>query len=117
MKDEKYRKLSDHCCYTGKYRGTAHSICNSKYSVPKKIIIVFLIGSNYYYHLIMKKLAEEFKKEFACLGDNAEKYITFTVSIEKEVTKIGKSGNYRQDLWQVCEGLQRAKCKLGHDDK
>ena len=117
MKDEKYRKLSDHCCYTGKYRHTAHSICNSNYNVPKKILIVFLIGSNYYYHLIIKKLAEEFKKEFTCLGDNAEKYITFTVSIEKVVTKIGKSGNYRQDLWQVCEGLQRTKCKLGHDDK
>ena len=27
----------------------------------------------------MKELAEEIKKQFICLGDNAEKYITFTV--------------------------------------
>ena len=27
----------DHCHYTGKYRGAAHSIRNLKYSVPKII--------------------------------------------------------------------------------
>ena len=32
--DKKYCKVRDHCCYTGKYRGASHSICNSKYSVP-----------------------------------------------------------------------------------
>ena len=34
-KDNKYGKVRDHCHYTGKYRGTAHRICNLKYSVPK----------------------------------------------------------------------------------
>ena len=36
LKDKKYSKVRDHCHYTGKYKGAAHSICNLKYSVPKK---------------------------------------------------------------------------------
>ena len=37
-------------------------------------------------------MAEEFKKQFTYLRENPEKYITFTVSIEKEVTRINKNG-------------------------
>ena len=36
LKDKKYRK--DHCHYKGEYRGTAYSICNLKYSVPKTLL-------------------------------------------------------------------------------
>ena len=41
-------------------------------SVPKESSIVFHNGSNYDYHFIIKKLAEEFEKQFTCLGDNTE---------------------------------------------
>ena len=92
LKDEKYCKVRDHCHYAGEYRDAAHSICNLKYSVPKKIPIVFHNGLNYDYHFIIKKLEEEFKKQFTCLGENTEKYISFTVPIEKEVTRIDKNG-------------------------
>ena len=37
-------------------------------------------------------LAEEVIKQFTCLGENTEKYITFTVPIEKEVRRIEKNG-------------------------
>ena len=46
MKDKKYRKVCDN----------------------------FHNGSNYDYHFIIKDLAEEFKKQFICLGENNEKY-------------------------------------------
>ena len=36
----------------------------------------------------MKELVEKFKKQFTCLGENNEKYITFTVPTEKEVERI-----------------------------
>ena len=36
--DKKYRIATDHFHYTGEYRGAAHSICNLKYSVPKKFL-------------------------------------------------------------------------------
>ena len=54
VKDKKYCKVRDRCHYTGEYRGAAHSICNLKYSVPKKIPISFHYGSNYSYHFIIK---------------------------------------------------------------
>ena len=60
--------------------------------MPKKIPIVFHNGSNYDCHVIIKELAEQFKKQFTCLGENTEKYIVFTVLIEKEVTRIEKNG-------------------------
>ena len=92
LKDKKYRKVRDHCHYTGEYRGAVYSICNLKHSVPKKIPIVFHNGSNNDYHFIIKELAEEFKKQFTCLGENTEKYITFTVPIQKEVTRTDING-------------------------
>ena len=74
------------------YRGVAHRICILKYSVPKTILIVFHNGFNYDYHFIIKELAEEFKKQFTCIGEKTEKYITSTVPIEKEVLGIDKNG-------------------------
>ena len=100
MKDKKYRKVRDHCHYTGEYRGTVHTICNLKYSVPKKIPIVFRNGSNYDYNFIIKELAEEFKKQFSCLGENTEKYITFTVSIKK-IYLTHYNLLIVRDLWQL----------------
>ena len=48
-KTKKYRKVRDHCHYTGEHRGAAHSICNLKNNVPKKIVLAFHNGSNYDY--------------------------------------------------------------------
>ena len=42
LKDKKYRKVRDHCHYTGKYRGAAHVICSLKFRVPKKNSYSFL---------------------------------------------------------------------------
>ena len=61
-------------------------------SIPEKIPIVFHNGSNYDYHFTMKEPIEEFKKQCTCLGENTEKYITFTVPIEIEVTRNAKNG-------------------------
>ena len=92
-KNKKCQKVRDHCHYTGKYRGAAHDICNLRHIIPKEIPVVFYNGSTYDYHFIIKELAEEFKGEFECLGENTEKYITFSVPIKKEITKKDKNGN------------------------
>ena len=76
-----------------------------KYSILKKSPIVFHNGSNYDYHFIIKELAEEFKKQFTCLEESTEKYITFmTSSLSNLVNNLS-------------EGIYRTKCKFGHGDK
>ena len=139
MKDKKHHKVRDHCHFTGEYRGTAHSICNLKYSVPKKIPIVFHDGSNYDYHFIKKQFPEEFKTQFTCLGENTEKYITFIVPVEKEVTRVDINGdevtknisNILQFMDSTrfmasslsnlvnnfAEEIHKIKCKYEHNDK
>ena len=64
LKDKKYYKVRDHCHYTGEYEGASHRICNLKYSVPKKVPIVFHNGSNYDYHFIINELKEKLKKNY-----------------------------------------------------
>ena len=69
-----------------------HSIYNLKHIVPEKCSIIFHNGSNYDYYFTIKELAEEFKNQFVCLGENTGKYTTSTVPIEKEVARIDKNG-------------------------
>ena len=78
-----YQKVRDHCHYTGKFRGAAHHICNLRNKVSKKIPVVFHNGSTYDYFII-KQLAEDFKAQFEWLGENTEKYITFSVPIKED---------------------------------
>ena len=36
-KDKNHRKVREHCHYTGRYRGTAYSICNLKFNLSNEI--------------------------------------------------------------------------------
>ena len=83
--DKKNYKVRNHCHYMGKYRGAAHNICNLRYKVPKEIPIVFHNGSTYDYHFIIKELVKGFQGNFECLGENTEKYITFSVPLKNKI--------------------------------
>ena len=83
--DEKNYKVRDHCHYTGKCRGAAHNMCNLRYKTPKEIPVAFHNGSTYDYHFINKELVKEFDGNFECLGENTEKYITFSVPMKKKI--------------------------------
>ena len=85
LERKKNNKVRDHCHYTGKYRGAAHNVCNLRYKVPKEIPVVFHNGSTYDYHFIIKELVKEFDGNFNCLGENTEKYITFSVPLKKKI--------------------------------
>ena len=84
--DENYqnrRKVKDHCHYTGEFRGAAHSNCNLNYKITEDIPII-ICNVSYNTHFIINQLAEESKGELNCIGENMEKYITFSVKIKKE---------------------------------
>ena len=71
-KTKSYRKVIDHCHYTGKYRGAARSIYNLKFNVPNESLVAFHNGSNYDLHFIIKKLSNKIKIKFECLGEAQE---------------------------------------------
>ena len=121
--DKKHYKVRDHC--PGKYRGAAHDICNLRYKIPKENPAVFHNGSTYDYHFIIKELLKEFDGNFECLGENTEKYITFSIPIKKKIEnknieitcKIKFIDSYRfmpmplsKLIDKLSEGLHNNKC-------
>ena len=46
------------------------------------------------YHFIINQLAKKFDGWFECLGENTEKYITFSVSVDKKLDN-GKTVTYK----------------------
>ena len=116
LKDKKYCKVKDHYHFTGEYRGAMHSICNLKYSVSKTIRIAFHNGSNYDYHFIIKKSVEELKIQFTCLGKKTVKYITFTVRIRKEVTRIDKNEEeVTKNISYILQLIDSARLMAAHN--
>ena len=100
------------------------SICNLRYKIPKAIHVVFHNGFTYNYSFIIKELAQEFEGQFEYLGENTEKYITFSVPIKKELDnskpityKIKFIDSFRfmssslaNPVDNLSEGLHRDKC-------
>ena len=60
--DENYKNkmIKDHCHYTEKFRGAAHSKCNLNYKVLKDIPVI-IHNASYDTHFIINQLAEELK--------------------------------------------------------
>ena len=91
------------------------------------------------YLIIIKELAEEFKGQFTCLGENTERYITFSILTKNEVTRINKKEekvtktiSYRLQFIDsarfmirtfsslvnnLAKGIHETKSKYGHDSK
>ena len=100
--DKKHHKVRDNYHYTGKYRDAAHNICNLRYKVPKEIPVVFHNGSTYDYHFITKELIKELEGSFDCLGENTEKYITFSVPLKKKIENKNLEITYKIKFIDSC---------------
>ena len=67
------RKVRDHCHFTGKYRGAAHSRCNLKARKPLLLPVIFHNLQGYDAHLFIKELAA-LRGDFSCIPSTEEKY-------------------------------------------
>ena len=81
------KKIKDHCHYTGKVRGAAHSKCNLNYKVPKDIPTI-IHNTSYDTHLISNQLAEEFKHELDCIGKIRKNKSLFLYQLRKNVMMV-----------------------------
>ena len=55
-------------------------------------------------------MAEKFEKQFIYLGQNTEKYITFTVSTEKEVARTDRNGEeFTKDISYILQFVDSAR--------
>ena len=85
----KDRKVRDHCHYTGKYRGAAHSNCNLQYKIPGHIPVIFHNLLGYDVHLFIRELSKH-RSSMGVIAKNKEDYIS---SIKVKVgTRIDKNG-------------------------
>ena len=83
-------KVRDHCHFTDKYRGAAHSKYNLQYKVPKFIPVAFHNGPNHENQFIIKQLAKDFNGYFSCIGENTEKYISFSITMFEKSDNLKK---------------------------
>ena len=105
-------KIRDHCHITGKYRGAAHNTCNLRYKIPRNIPVIFHNGSTYDYHFMIKELVREFEGNFEILGENTEKYMTFSVPIKKRIENKNMDITYKIKLIDSFRFMSTSLSKL-----
>ena len=73
-------KVREHCHVTGKYRGAAHSKCNLKLKIPRKIPIIFHNLEGYDGHLIFRELNNFKNIDIQVIPKTNERYMSITVN-------------------------------------
>ena len=97
--NSKEPKVRDHCHYTGRYRGPAHSLCNLRYRIPCYIPVVFHNLSGYDAHLFIKGLGNN-SRDMEVIAKNKEDYISFSVDVAVD-KYVDKEGNEKEKLIEL----------------
>ena len=90
-------KVRDHCHYTGKYRGAAHSNCNSALKKDKTIPVGFHNGTKYDFHLLVRELGRV-NGHIRTIARNSEQYISVEKAVRiSETTVVDRNGDPKLD--------------------
>ena len=81
MRKNNQSDITDHCHFTGKYRGPAHNECNRQFRKPKFTPIFFHNLSGYDSHLFIKNLGKT-QGNIKCIPNNEERYVSFSKDIK-----------------------------------
>lgn len=86
--EDKKDKVRDHCHFTGKYRGSAHNLCNLNYNYKRmKIPVVFHNLKGYDSHLILNELGSV-ASQISCIAKNSEQYTSFNTTQLKFIDSL-----------------------------
>ena len=73
-------EVRDHCHIAGKYRGAAHSQCNLKLKIPKKLPIIFHNLEGYNGHIIFKELNNFNSIDIQVVPKLSERYMSIFIN-------------------------------------
>jgi hypothetical protein len=85
--NNKYKKVRDHCHWTGEYRGAAHACCNLNAREIRTIPVCFHGLGNYDSHLLLMA-AERFPCDISIIARNAERFQSFNVELYEKAPKV-----------------------------
>ena len=96
-------KVRDHCCITGKHRGSVHRDCNINLRLNHKISVVFHNIKNYDSHFIMQELGKFSLK--SAIPSELKKYTSFTIN--NKLSFIGRFQFLRSSLDSLMKNLNK----------
>ena len=79
--NSKEPKVRDHCHYTGRYKGPAHSLCNLRYRIPSYIPVVFHNLLGYDAHLFIRELGKNSRDMEVIVKKTKTKRITLSFQL------------------------------------
>ena len=71
-KYKNYWKVRDHCHFSGKHSGATQNICNQRFNMSNELSVDFHNGAHCDNNFIKREIANKFKGQFECLGENTE---------------------------------------------
>ena len=102
-------KVRDQCHITGKYRGAAHSQCNSKLKIPKRLPIVFHNLEGYDGHIIFKELNNVDDIDIQVIPKTSEKYMSIIVN--RNIVFLDSNQFYKDKLDNHASNLEESDFK------